>query len=144
MCASFHSTNCGCLLQRCAGSADDGCQVLLAYEHHDGELGVAPGGVARELFDGVGKAACAAPVLALADEDVVLFVADEQVRLALEVEALGGRLPPVVRVQRPEQHVAQVLFAVAGVGRRRSLDGEGHGADDAKDVLVRLLTQDGL
>lgn len=62
-------------------------EVDVAIENDDRGLGVAPAQVVEELGDGVQKGLLTAPELALPDEDVAVLDADEDVRLAGEVEA---------------------------------------------------------
>ena len=68
-------------------------QAFLADEHHDGKLGVSPAGVTEELVDGLAEAVSAGPELALADEEVASFVTDEDVRLALVLNASACARP---------------------------------------------------
>src|SRR5262245_2488797 len=81
--------------QRLARPPDDLGQTLLAHEHDQRELRVAPRPVPEELVDRVLELLLTAPELALTHEEVPVLMSHEDVRLPLEVEGFG-RAPAAI------------------------------------------------
>jgi hypothetical protein len=96
------------------GLLDDGGDVLVLDEQQDRGLGVAPDQVLEDLPERLVHGARPAPDLALADEDVAVLDADDDVGLALTVEDLAGGITLEMRVEVDQQQVADLFLIELG------------------------------
>lgn len=109
----------GVLLDQRDGFVDDGGGALVADEQQESALGVGSVEVAQELIvERVSDDLLGVPDLALADEDVGVLDADEDVGSAQVVEGFTGGCAFEDRVQADQQDVADLVLAeLLGQGR---------------------------
>ena len=92
------------------GFLRDGGDVPGLDEDQEGGLGVSPDEVGQELVEGVGDGLGALPDLALADEDVAVVDAYEDVGLAGAVEDLAADVAFELGVQADEQSESRTII----------------------------------
>jgi hypothetical protein len=79
-------------LAQFARPGDDRGDVLVRHEEDEGELRVSPRGVGEQLVERLVDRGRPTPPLAVADEDVAVLDADEDVGLACAVERFASGL----------------------------------------------------
>ena len=103
--------------ERRDGLLGDGRDVTGLDEDQQRGFGVAPGGLAEQLVDGLGELLRAVPELAFGDEHVAVLDADQDVGLAGAVEHLPAARPSswALRPTSSRSRMPQLLTA-PGVG----------------------------
>lgn len=86
-------------------------KVTVSAEDDNGRLGISPTRVAQELVDGLNKCFRTAPELALCNEDVAPFDADQDICLAREIEGLTGGRSFERAVQLDQEVLTKVFLA---------------------------------
>ena len=120
----------------------NGREVAVAVEDHDGSLGVAPAEIVEQLIDRLGQAFRPRPEFEFRNEDVFVLNADQDVGLAAVVECLPGCRSVKTPVQLNEKMLPQILFAHRGECRRTSLHDVSHALHDIQNEMIVFFVED--
>lgn len=117
----------------------DSADVRLGDEDDEGCLGVPPGQVRKQLVDLLEELLGSIPDHAFCDEDVLLLVPQEDVRLAFLVEGLPGGGAFEQRDQMCEEEVSKVFLTFSKVDARMLLPSGADLMHGVHDVFVGLV-----
>ncbi len=120
---------------------ENGTEADISAEQQNRRLRVAPSGVRQQLVDRLQIFFLTVPKLTLRDENVFVFLPNQDVRFAFRVESLARGLPFVLPVQLHQELSAKVFFAHLFKSLRTPLHHENHIPHDIENVLVLFEIQ---